>query len=128
MGRGVVVSSMQKTVKTGMSPGDEKSYLAEYGELWSLWGGLIHVLAWSRLALDSLGICVGLLRTGEDGNSVFVELLLIRYLETCIRGSCKLSEVLVVVPPTYIHTQDAFMKKTRARCSDRVPSRAVAGN
>jgi hypothetical protein len=32
MGRGsVVVSEMQKTVKTGMSPGDEKSYLAEYG-------------------------------------------------------------------------------------------------
>lgn len=42
------------------------------------------------------------LRTVEDGNSFFVELLLIRYLETCIRGSCKLSEVLVVVPPTYI--------------------------
>jgi hypothetical protein len=32
MSRGsVVVSEMQKTVKTGMSPGDEKSYLAEYG-------------------------------------------------------------------------------------------------
>ena len=35
-----VVSEMQKTVKTGMSPGDEKSYLAEYGELWSLLGRL----------------------------------------------------------------------------------------
>jgi hypothetical protein len=66
MGRGVVVSSMQKTVKTGMSPGDEKSYLAEYGELWSLWGGLIHVLAWSRLALDFFWgfvlVCSGLER------------------------------------------------------------------
>jgi hypothetical protein len=39
MGRGNRVSEMQKTVKTGMSPGDEKSYLAEYGELWSLWAG-----------------------------------------------------------------------------------------
>lgn len=39
MGRGSVVREMQKTVKTGMSPGDEKSYLAEYGELWSLLAG-----------------------------------------------------------------------------------------
>jgi len=35
----VMVSEMQKTVKTGMSPDDEKSYLAEYGELWSLLAG-----------------------------------------------------------------------------------------
>jgi hypothetical protein len=49
--RGSIASGMQKTVKTGMSPGDEKSYLAEYGELWSIWGLLIHVWR-SRHALD----------------------------------------------------------------------------
>lgn len=127
MGRGVVVSWMQKTVKTGMSPGDEKSYLAEYGELWSLWGGLIHVSAWSRLALDSLGICVVCAQDGRGWKQRFrraatntVPRDMYSWFMQAIGSSRSRA--------TNLHTQDGFMKKTRGRCSDRVPSRAVAGN
>jgi hypothetical protein len=55
-------------VKTGMSLGDEKSYLAEYGGIVeSLGSGLIHPPCFGVAETR----CVDLLRTGKvNGNSV----------------------------------------------------------
>jgi hypothetical protein len=56
-GRGV--SEMQKTVKTGMSPGDEKSYLAEYGGIVESLGRVDSCLGRAVEAEDALDFFLG---------------------------------------------------------------------